>query len=120
MITKDALKKIQENHPNFAYVHFVDPRSEDPNAHLEHFRKEWKGVFLAANGFDPKSGIENIETNKSDLVAFGRHFIANPDLVKRIEEELPLNNVDFSTVYGATEKGYTDYPFYKKEEIVVA
>jgi N-ethylmaleimide reductase len=45
-------------------------------------------------------------------VAFGRYFISNPDLVKRIKENLPLNAYDRDTFYGGDARGYTDYPFY--------
>jgi N-ethylmaleimide reductase len=54
--------------------------------------------------------LEAVETGKVDLVAFGRPFIANPDLVDRLEKDAPLNDLDTDTLYGGAEKGYTDYP----------
>jgi N-ethylmaleimide reductase len=54
-----------------------------------------------------KSGI-------ADLVAFGKHFLANPDLPQRIRLGLPLNSYDRSTFYTFDTRGYTDYPFYGK------
>ena len=50
------------------------------------------------------------------MIAFGRHFIANPDLPKRIELGLPLNPYDRSTFYGYDGRGYTDYPAYEAPE----
>ena len=53
-----------------------------------------------------------IEKGDADLVAFGRHFVANPDLPKRIRLGLPLNHYDRNTFYTFDARGYTDYPFY--------
>lgn len=52
----------------------------------------------------------------ADLIAFGVPFLANPDLVRRYRENLPLNAADRATFYGGNETGYTDYPFYRDEE----
>ena len=52
----------------------------------------------------------------ASLIAFGRHFIANPDLPKRIELGLPLNPYDRRTFYAFDERGYTDYPIYEAHE----
>ena len=54
----------------------------------------------------------------ADLVAFGRHFAANPDLVERLRHGLPLNPYDRSTFYGGDERGYTDYPRYVDPALV--
>ena len=54
-----------------------------------------------------------INAGWADLIAFGRPFIANPDLPARIANNWPLNPLDPSTMYGGTDKGYTDYPTYK-------
>ncbi|MSE19440.1 alkene reductase, partial [Pantoea agglomerans] len=53
-----------------------------------------------------------LEKGWGDLFGFGRSFIANPDLPARIKSGYPLNEVDHASLYGGTEKGYTDYPFY--------
>lgn len=70
--------------------------------------------FLAAGGFNRDNAAPKVESDGSDLIVFGRHFIANPDLVERLRNGLPLNPYDRTTFYGADppEKGYTDYPFY--------
>jgi N-ethylmaleimide reductase len=57
-----------------------------------------------------------IEAGHADIVAFGRHFIANPDLPKRLRLNLPLNRYDRSTFYGGDACGYTDYPFHAETQ----
>jgi N-ethylmaleimide reductase len=56
----------------------------------------------------------SVEKGDADLVAFGRHFVANPDLPKRIQLGLPLNPYDRKTFYPFDDHGYTDYPFYSE------
>ena len=121
LIQIDLLQALQEHHPQLAYVHFVEPRVvgdgrlkplDVPEANLSHFRKAWKGIFMSAGGYTAKTAVDQIESGRSDLVALGRLFLANPDLVRRIEQDLPLNTYDRSTFYTNQEKGYVDYPFY--------
>lgn len=74
-----------------------------------------KGIhFIAAGGFDKDLAAKKVLSDESDIVAFGRNFIANPDLVERFKEDLELNKYDRSTFYGADppSKGYVDYKFY--------
>lgn len=75
-------------------------------------------AFLAAGGFDRDNAAAKVEEDAADLIVFGRHFIANPDLVKRLQKGWELNPYDRSTFYGADppEKGYNDYPFFVGEE----
>ena len=61
--------------------------------------------------------MTSVASGAADLIAFGVPFLANPDLVRRYRENLPLNAADPSTFYGGSEAGYTDYPFYRGEEI---
>lgn len=68
-----------------------------------------KGAWMVNNGYDKKLA-EHALKGDADLVAFGRPFIANPDLVHRLREDAPLNTPDQSTFYGGGEKGFTDYP----------
>ncbi|KAK7728630.1 hypothetical protein SLS63_006491 [Diaporthe eres] len=72
--------------------------------------------FFAAGSFNRDNAAPKVESDGADLIVFGRHFIANPDLVKRLRSGLPLNPYDRTTFYGADppEKGYTDYPFYEE------
>jgi len=70
--------------------------------------------FLSAGGFTRENALPPVEAGVVDAIVFGRPFIANPDLPKRLAEGLELNPYDRSTFYGADppSKGYTDYPFY--------
>jgi N-ethylmaleimide reductase len=73
-------------------------------------REAFKGVFILAGGFDTASAQKALAEEQADLVAFGRPFLANPDLVARMQRSAPLNPVDMSTFYTPGSKGYTDYP----------
>ena len=102
------------------YVHIVEPRAGNAGADAaiedsaprtaEIFRKAFKGVLISAGGYTAESADEAIASQLADAVAFGRLFIANPDLPKRFATRSELNQYDRSTFYGGTEKGYTDYP----------
>lgn len=69
-----------------------------------------KGVWMVNNGYTRELALDAIASGKADMVAFGKPFISNPDLVKRLKENAPLNELDQATMYGGGEKGYTDYP----------
>lgn len=94
-----------------AYLHVKRPQSHawsiDP---VPMARKHYKGRIIAASNYDPASGAAVIAAGIADAVAFGRLFIANPDLPERIRRGAPLNRLDESTLYTPGEKGYTDYP----------
>ena len=96
------------------YVHLVDHSPmgapEVPAALKAALRKAWPRTFIASGGFDREKAEAVLAEGKADLVAFGRPFIANPDLVTRLEKNLPLNALDFGTFYTPGPKGYTDYP----------
>jgi N-ethylmaleimide reductase len=65
---------------------------------------------VLAGGFDQASAEKALADGEADAIAFGRLFIANPDLPKRFELNAPLNPYQRATFYGGNEKGYTDYP----------
>ncbi len=96
------------------YVHLVDHSSMGaPTVPAElklAMRKAWPRTFILAGGFDRESAEAALREGRCDLVAFGRAFLANPDLVRRLEGGLALNAPDFSTFYTPGSKGYTDYP----------
>jgi N-ethylmaleimide reductase len=75
-------------------------------------RKIFKGKILAAGGFEPNTAEEAVEQGVADAVVFGRYFISNPDLPRRIQEGLPLAEYDRSTFYTFDARGYDDYPAY--------
>ena len=75
--------------------------------------------FLAAGNFNRDNAPAKVKAGEADGIVFGRHFIANPDLVERLGKGLPLNKYDRTTFYGADppEKGYIDYPFYNESVV---
>jgi N-ethylmaleimide reductase len=96
------------------YVHVLDhsamgapPVPAELKARL---REAFKGVFILAGGFDRASAEAALQAGQADLIAFARAFLANPDLVRRMQSGAPLNALDMSTFYTPGAKGYTDYP----------
>jgi 12-oxophytodienoic acid reductase len=110
-------------HDGFIYCHMVEPRlsyngmfAADDQRRIPHgllpFRKIFNGTFIAAGAYDLEEGNEVVANSYTDLVAYGRLFLANPDLPKRFELGAPLNKYDRSTFYTQDPViGYTDYPF---------
>ncbi len=104
-----------------AYAHLIEPRAtsaggsdsvlENAPRTAEIFRTSFTGAFISAGGYSGETAEQAVASGHADAVAFGRLFIANPDLPERLRRHLPLNRYDRSTFYGGTEKGYTDYPF---------
>lgn len=100
------------------YCHMVEPRMktvgeahETPHS-LVPMRKAFKGTFIVAGGYDREDGNKAVAENRADLVAYGRHFLANPDLPKRFELNAPLNKYNRETFYISDPHiGYTDYSF---------
>ncbi|MBW4818403.1 alkene reductase [Rhodococcus qingshengii] len=87
-----------------------DNAPELPDSFRAAVRENFSGKILYAGKYTAERGIRAIESGWADLIAFGRPFIANPDLPERIANNWPLNSVDPATMYGGTEKGYSDYP----------
>lgn len=97
-----------------AYLHVIEgatggPRDVQPFGY-EALRLRFDGAWMVNNGYDRQMAIDAIAQGRADLVAFGRPFISNPDLVRRLREKLPLAPLDKQTMYGGGAKGYTDYP----------
>ncbi|MDX1975224.1 MAG: alkene reductase [Rickettsiales bacterium] len=109
-----------------AYVHMIEPRAtsaggsdavaQSAPSTSQIFRKSFKGAFISAGGYDAENAKQAVESGEVDAVAFGRHFIANPDLPERIKTLATLNKYNRATFYGGAEKGYTDYPFLVENE----
>ena len=74
-------------------------------------KASFKGAYIINEGITPAVGEELLKSGEADAVAFGRSFISNPDLVKRIEMNAILNEPDPATFYSSGAEGYTDYPF---------
>ena len=77
---------------------------------FRHFRPIFRGTLIANVNMDAERGNRLIKEGLADLVAFGRPYIANPDLVERLATGVPLAEVDWETVYAAGPRGYSDYP----------
>jgi len=74
-----------------------------------------KAAWMVNNGYDRAMAMEAVENGRADLVAFGKPFIANPDLVERLRRDAELNAVERETLYGGGAKGYIDYPFLSEQ-----
>ena len=104
---------------DLVYLHVIEPRSVGadviegcPEGQLLPMRKAFKNTFIVAGGFDRTTGNEVVAEGGTDLVAYGRMFLANPDLPKRFRLDAPLNKYDRSTFYTSDPVvGYNDYPF---------
>ncbi|KAI8083996.1 uncharacterized protein B0P05DRAFT_585773 [Gilbertella persicaria] len=112
--------QVQKKHPNLSYMHFIEARSKVHGTNmvntvdsLQSYRDIWKGPFISASGFSTATShaIELAEKT-GNLVAFGRAFIANPDLPERLRHGWELNKYNRATFYRHDAIGYTDYPFY--------
>lgn len=102
------------NDLNLVYVHVIEgvtgAAREFHGFDFEALRKTFQGAWMVNNGYSQALAIESISRGYADLVAFGRPFISNPDLVTRFRNNAPLNSLDPTTLYGGDSKGYTDYP----------
>jgi N-ethylmaleimide reductase len=96
------------------YLHLVDHSSMGappvPADFKRQLRAAFDGLFILSGGFDRASAEKALLDKRGDLVAFGRPFLANPDLVARMRTDAPLNAPDEATFYLPGPKGYTDYP----------
>ncbi len=96
------------------YIHVIEgatggPRDIAPFDYAS-LRKRFKQAYVANNGYDFDLATKVLEADAADLIAFGKPFISNPDLVERLKKGAPLNPFDKATFYGGGAKGYTDYP----------
>lgn len=113
------------NDYRLAYLHIVNPasaalekgRAPEPQAErmLALIRERYRGLLIVAGGFDHDTAEAWLQQGRADLIAFGRKFLANPDLPERFRRRAPLNADDPSTYYGGGAKGYTDYPTLAQE-----
>lgn len=103
---------------NILYCHVIEPRmitqceEQETKSSLLVMRRAFRGTFIVAGGYGRDDGNEVVDRDEADLVAFGRLFLANPDLPRRFELNSSINKYDRSTFYTSDpEVGYTDYPF---------
>jgi N-ethylmaleimide reductase len=96
-----------------AYCHVVEGHTQGPRDFhgfdFDKLRQIFAGPWMVNNGYTREMAIETLAAGRADLVAFGRAYIANPDLVDRLRLDAPLNEVDWDHTFGGDERGYTDY-----------
>jgi len=96
------------------FIHMIEGATQgDRNAvpvDYAGLRRSFRGAYIANNGYDHAMASEAVASGRADLVAFGRLYIANPDLAERFRLNAPLNAPDRATFYGGGAEGYTDYP----------
>jgi N-ethylmaleimide reductase len=102
-----------------AFIHIVEGATAGPrdNAPFDYaaLRSRFKngnaqGAWIVNNGYTRDMALEAVASGAADMVAFGRPFISNPDLVSRLRAGAPLASLDAATLYGGDATGYTDYP----------
>ena len=103
-----------------AYIHLAEADWDDAPTVPESFRHElracFSGAIIVAGNYTPQKAESLLEKNLIDLAAFGRPFIANPDYPARIQHDYPLSQFDGDSLFGGTEKGYNDHPFYQSSK----
>ncbi|MCW8347093.1 alkene reductase [Vibrio sp. ZSDZ65] len=106
------------NELNVVYLHIAEVDWDDapgtPVAFKQAVRDTFKGVLIYAGRYNAESAEQAIEEGMTDLVGFGRPFVANPDLPARIQHQYPLAEHDHNTLFGGNEEGLNDYPEYGK------
>ncbi|MGH8503740.1 MAG: alkene reductase [Gammaproteobacteria bacterium] len=106
----DALNRYK-----LAYLHIIEPAEADEKAGVplvpsSYFRPIYKGRLMVNGDYDGAKGNQVIASGNADLVSFGKRFLANPDLPRRLAEGAPLNTPDQASFYGGDARGYVDYP----------
>jgi N-ethylmaleimide reductase len=103
---------------DIGFLHIVEGTTGGPRVpglptdfDLDKLRRIFPNTYIANNGYTREMAIEARAKNSADLIAFGKDFISNPDLVERLRRNAPLNTLDAATLYGGDAHGYTDYPF---------
>lgn len=100
---------------NLAYLHFVEgetrgSREVPAGISLAGLRQRFQGDYMANNNYTAELALQARQSSSAELICFGRPFMANPDLVARLQRGLPLAEAPMETWYGGGEQGYTDWP----------
>ncbi|WP_374466436.1 alkene reductase, partial [Ferrovibrio sp.] len=106
---------------NLVYIHVIEgatggDRNFGAGFDYEALRKRFRNTWIVNNGYTLETAQQVLAEKRADLVAFGRPFISNPDLVERLRRNAPLSPLDRATLYGGGAKGYTDYPVLEAAE----
>lgn len=100
-----------------AYVHISDQttmgKNGIPQDFMQRFRHAYDGTLIVAGGYLKDNGQAAVDSGSTDLIAIGRPFISNPDLVERLRNDWPLAELDRTTIYDGGNKGYVDYPLFE-------
>ena len=103
------------NEAGVVYIHMIEGETGGKrtmsDAQIKQLRGAFNGTYMANNGYDRQMAMDAIDEGTADLICFGVPFIANPDLVARLEAGAELNQPNQETFYGGGAEGYTDYPF---------
>ncbi|TFK37193.1 hypothetical protein BDQ12DRAFT_699175 [Crucibulum laeve] len=133
------ISSVKESHPNLSYIHLAEPRTNGIEGHRQSdgyfndtekasndfIRKIWlPKPLITAGGYTRANALKRAEESEGEIIAFGRDFLANPDLPLRIKHNIPFNPYDRDTFYvpvetEGAEKGYVDYPFADLEKIEI-
>lgn len=96
------------------YIHVIEGSTGGPRDNLPFdygaLRSRYRGAWIVNNGYDRAMAENAVANGRADLIAFGRPFISNPDLVERLRSDAPLADLNRATLYGGGAEGYTDYP----------
>jgi N-ethylmaleimide reductase len=102
---------------NLAYVHVIEGATQGPRDYVpfdwEALRRRYPGTWMVNNGYNGRMASDAVADGHADLVSFGRDFISNPDLVRRLRDQLPLSPIQRATLYGGGAEGYTSYKPYR-------
>ena len=102
-----------------SYLHVIEGDTGGtpvPPFDYKEIKRRFGGIVIANNGFDKARANEAIQEGRADLIAFGKPFIGNPDLVTRLYLDAPLAPANRETFYGGADQGYTDYPLLRGVE----
>ncbi len=103
-----------------AFLHLIEGQTGGPRdiAPFDYaaLRSRHDGAWMVNNGYTRDMAVRAVASGDADLVAFGKPFISNPDLVRRLRDDLPLAALNPKTLYGGGAAGYTDYPAYSAEQ----
>ena len=98
----------------FAFIHIVEGSTGGARDFApfdyDALRKLWSGAWIVNNGYTRDMALQAVASGRADAVAFGKFFISNPDLTRRLREDRELAPLNPQTMYGGGAEGYTDYP----------
>ncbi|SEK92948.1 N-ethylmaleimide reductase [Pseudoxanthomonas sp. GM95] len=104
-----------------AFIHVIEGATGGPRDNIAFdyaaLKAKFSGPWIVNNGYDKAMAVAALTAGKADAVAFGRPFIANPDLVARLRQDAPLASFNQATLYGGGAEGYTDYPALTAEAV---